>query len=161
MTTDLDIKVLKPGTTEVLDFDVQNAVSGVFEQQPSQMISIPPIPRIPREEVRADTERISAAHDQILIGSLLDTRLRMREPINVHIEQEGEFYLAKFDDLNEFGYGDDPIQAVQDLRNTLAELYWSLQADRVLVGSTTSDITRLKRSSKGTLTPGRSGTSCS
>lgn len=134
-TLPLHIKVLQPGTTEASDVDVENVVSGVLDQQLSRMISLTPIPRIPIREVRADAQIISAAHDQILIGSLLDTRLRMREPINVHMEQEGKFYLAKFDDLNEFGYGYDPIQAVQDLRNTLAELYWSLKAEQEHLGT--------------------------
>ena len=77
----------------------------------------------------------AVAHTQIQIGSLLDHRLRMLEPVTLELEQEGEFYVAKCDDLDEYGYGFDPISAVQDIRKTIAELYWQLKDDRDRLGS--------------------------
>ena len=61
--------------------------------------------------------------------------LRMREPLTLQMEQEGEFYIARCDELNELGYGMDPIAAVQDIRNTIAELYWKLKEDQERLGS--------------------------
>ena len=76
----------------------------------------------------------AVAHSQIQIGSLLDHRLRMFEPVTLEMEQEGEFYVAKYDDLDEYGYGFDPISAVQDIRKTIAELYWQLKDDQDRLG---------------------------
>ena len=77
----------------------------------------------------------AVAHTQIQIGSLLDHRLRMLEPVTLELEQEGEFYVAKCDYLGECGYGFDPISAVQDIRKTIAELYWQLKEDQERLGS--------------------------
>ena len=59
----------------------------------------------------------------------------MLEPVTLELEQEGEFYVAKCDYLGECGYGLDPISAVQDIRKTIAELYWQLKGDRDRLGS--------------------------
>jgi hypothetical protein len=57
----------------------------------------------------------------------------MREPVALRIEREEEFYTAEWRELNEFGYDMDPISAVQDLRNTIAELYWQLRDFDLLI----------------------------
>lgn len=64
-----------------------------------------------------------------------ESTLRIRESLTLQMEQEGEFYIAKCDELNEFGYGTDPTAAVQDIRNTIAELYWSLKGDQERLGT--------------------------
>ena len=64
-----------------------------------------------------------------------ESTLYVREPLTLQMEQEGESYIAKWDELNELGYGMDPIAAVQDIRNTIAELYWTLKADQERLGS--------------------------
>ena len=77
----------------------------------------------------------SLSHDRIEIASLLDTRLRMNGSLTLEMEQEGEFYIAKCDELNEFGYDYDPIGAVQDIRATIAELYWELKENQDRLGA--------------------------
>lgn len=64
------------------------------------------------------------------IGTLLDDRLRLRIPIKVELEREGDFYIVRWGDVDEFGYGHDPMLAVDDLRLTLAELYWTLDKEQ-------------------------------
>jgi hypothetical protein len=76
----------------------------------------------------------AVAHSQIQIGSLLDHRLRMVGPVTLELEQEDEFYVARCDNLDEYGYGFDPISAVQDIRKTIAELYWQLKDDQDRLG---------------------------
>lgn len=63
------------------------------------------------------------------VATLPDDRLRMEEPVEVKIERENEFYIARCDDLNEFGYGESPTEAIEDLQLTLVELYWVLKAE--------------------------------
>ena len=72
--------------------------------------------------------------DRVPIGSLLDVRLRMRRVITLVLQREDEFYIAKYDELNEFGYGHSPIDAIQDFRRTLGELYWSLRDPQKSLG---------------------------
>jgi len=85
-------------------------------------------------EVVEEARHGSIVRDRIQIGSLLDHRLRMSVPITLDLEREDEFYLAKYDELDEFGYGTDPISAVQDFRKTIAELYWQLKEDEERLG---------------------------
>ncbi len=78
---------------------------------------------------------ISAYRDRVEIGSLLDTRLRMRRSLTLEIERQGDSYVAKCSALNEAGYGDDPSQAVQDIRWTIADIYWKLKEDQDRLGA--------------------------
>ena len=65
----------------------------------------------------------------IIIGSLLDDRLRMTGDVKIELEREAEHYIANFEGVQEFGYGLSPLEAVDDLRKSLSELYWSLNED--------------------------------
>jgi len=76
------------------------------------------------------------------LATVPDDRLRMKAPIEVKIEQEGEFYIARCDDLNEFGYGESPTEAIEDLQLVLVELYWALKAERGKLGP---DIARVQK----------------
>ena len=54
----------------------------------------------------------------------------MNGSLTLQIERDGDFYVAGCEELNEYGYGRDPISAVQDARHTIAELYWQLKAEQ-------------------------------
>ena len=89
----------------------------------------------PKSGVQSGDELLeSPALDRILIGSLLDLRLRMAESLVLTMEQDDEFHVAWCEELDEYGYGLDPITAVQDARHTIAELYWQLKADQDRLG---------------------------
>jgi len=94
----------------------------------------PKEPRISREDawnvIAQPKGKGSAVPLRVVIQSLLDRRLSMVEPLTVLIEQEGEFYIAQCEELEEFGYGYDPIDAVDDFRQTVAELYWTLKEEQ-------------------------------
>lgn len=81
----------------------------------------------PSESQLKQTNQTQGRVSDVFVGSLFDDRLRMVEPIHVEVEQEGDDYIAKCDKFNEFGYGEDVFSAIDDLRITLAELYWSLK----------------------------------
>lgn len=74
-------------------------------------------------------KKVDAETKTIVIGSLLDDRLRMTADVKVDLEREAEHYIANFEGVQEFGYGLSPLEAVDDLRKTLSELYWSLNED--------------------------------
>lgn len=137
MTMSPDIQTLPAGVTEA-----RGAVPSIGERGMSHglLINEAQIEQVGQLDLVLEPEAVQpdtlglAVHHQIQIGSLLDHRLRMSEPITLEMEQEGEFHLAKYDVLEEFGYGTDPISAVQDFRKTIAELYWQLKEDEERLG---------------------------
>ena len=77
--------------------------------------------------------------ETIVIGSLLDDRLRMTADVTVNLEREAGHFIANFEGIQEFGYGLSPLEAVDDLRKTISELYWSLNEEDAL-GSDLEDV---------------------
>ncbi len=73
-------------------------------------------------------------------GTLLDDRLRLLRPLTVRIEKENEFFIAGCEYLEEFGYNHDPMSALDDLRVTIAELYWSLKEQQGRLGADLAQI---------------------
>ena len=71
---------------------------------------------------------------RIKLESLADDRLRVKEPIEVVIFAAEGFILAEAVGLNEFGYGDDAVEAVAELRYAIADLYFSLEEDQHRLG---------------------------
>ncbi len=67
---------------------------------------------------------------ELLVGALLDSRLRLVVPLSVSVERENDEYIAHCEVVEEFGYGSEPLEAVDDLRRTVAELYWTLAGGR-------------------------------
>ena len=137
-----EVRVLEPGTADARESQDDIGVSMGGDPTSAEeltYVGLGPIELVSQYQPTLASEPIadlgSAAHDQIEIGSLLDNRLRMRESITLVMEHEGEFYIAKCDELNEIGYGEDPISAVQDIRNTIAELYWQLKENEERLGT--------------------------
>lgn len=119
MTTNVEVQLLTSGGTIARE---TSQVISTVESQGSQ----PAVSLVVNHEVVSG----SAYRNKIQVGSLLDQRLRMREPLTVNIEQGDKFYVAKHEELSECGYGDDPISALQDMRKNIAELYWRLKEDQ-------------------------------
>lgn len=106
------------------------------------MSSVPtptPVPKSVVPDLVDEPPRESFLYKRVQIGSLLDPRLRLREPVTLKMEQDDEFHVAWCEELNEYGYGLDPIGAVQDARNTIAELYWQLKAEQERLGPDLAD----------------------
>ena len=59
----------------------------------------------------------------------------MRRSLTLEIERYGDSYIARCSALNKSGYGDDPARAVQDVRRTIAELYWGLKEEQDRLGA--------------------------
>ena len=127
------IRLLPPGTTKAQDSRETGVSLGLPPGVPPTLVV-----EMHTRGIDAETTEVVTSgtvdRSQIQIGSLLDHRLRMLGPVTLELEQEGEFYVARFDDLDEYGYGFDPISAVQDVRKTIAELYWQLKDDQDRLG---------------------------
>jgi hypothetical protein len=71
---------------------------------------------------------------ELAIHSLGDPCLRLRAPLQVTVEQEGEFVTVWHPELEEIGYGPDLASAVADFQETVVELYSTLCAERDRLG---------------------------
>ena len=71
---------------------------------------------------------------RIKLESLSDDRLRVKGGIEVVIFAAEGFILAEAVGLNEFGYGDDAVEAVAELGYAIADLYFSLEEDQHRLG---------------------------
>ncbi|HLQ77175.1 MAG TPA: hypothetical protein VK210_07460, partial [Terriglobia bacterium] len=60
---------------------------------------------------------------RIKFGMLRDRRLRMLAAITVELERKTETFVAHWPEIDEFGYGDNASEALEDFRKTIEELY--------------------------------------
>ncbi len=60
--------------------------------------------------------------------SVLPTK-KLKEPIESIIESDDEGYIIRTIDLPLYGYGDDPIEAIQNLKYEIESLYDELMED--------------------------------
>ena len=75
-----------------------------------------------------------ALPSEIQLGFLRDGRLRLREPFKVFITREEDQVVAEAGEINEFGYGPNLTEAIQDLQHAIAELYFTLEEDQDRLG---------------------------
>ena len=82
--------------------------------------------------VSPDTTRVSFAplNDwalewplQMQFGGLLDGELFFRKPLQVNIYRDGQSYVAKCTEVDQFGCCADLAEALDDLGRTLSEMY--------------------------------------
>lgn len=64
---------------------------------------------------------------KILFGASVAPLLRVRLPIPLEISTEGDSVVAYCEDLQEFGYGSNLSEALDDFGKTLRELFFSLE----------------------------------
>ena len=70
----------------------------------------------------------------VMLESLGAAELRVKEPIEVTVFETEGFILAEAVGFNEFGEGDSPEEAVADLQEALAGLYFSLEGEQHNLG---------------------------
>ena len=71
---------------------------------------------------------------EFTLGSLRDGRLRVVEPIEVVQTAEDGKCVVETPELNEFGFGDNPSEAIADLQAAIAELYFTLNNEKDRLG---------------------------
>jgi len=89
-----------------------------------------------RDELRQLTALLTRASSRrpILLYSLRYPSLRLVEPLSVSLEYDGEQVIAHAPDLDLFGYGDTEGEALDDLRRTVVDLYYTLREDSESLG---------------------------
>jgi hypothetical protein len=79
--------------------------------------------------VTVSTDVVSPLHFplDLKFAGLLNRRLYFRNPIQVRLyKSEEESYVAECSELDQFGYGSNVAEALDDLGQTLSEMYFYL-----------------------------------
>jgi len=76
-----------------------------------------------------------ATPENLLLGNLNHPRLRLRQPVNVIITRDDSLLIASIPEIEEFGYGPHLTSAIEDLRQTLVELFQTLKSEQSRLGS--------------------------
>jgi hypothetical protein len=72
--------------------------------------------------------------EQVLLGTLADGRLRVKEPIVVKCMREDDNIVAEAAGVNEFGFGQNVSEAIRDLQAAIVELYFTLETEQDRLG---------------------------
>jgi hypothetical protein len=72
--------------------------------------------------------------NEVLLGSLRDGRLHVHSPIKIIFTKEDKHIITEAVELNEFGFGENPSEALADLQCAIAELYLTLDKEQERLG---------------------------
>ena len=78
--------------------------------------------------------RAAALPRKIQFGAVANQKIRVKQPLSVELKREGESVVAYCADLEEFGYGSNVSEALDDFGSTVAELFQSLVHDEPRLG---------------------------
>jgi hypothetical protein len=70
----------------------------------------------------------------VLIYSLHNPLLTLKEPLIAHLEYDTEDVIAFCYDLDVLGHGDTESEALEDLRRTISDLYFELESNKDKLG---------------------------
>ncbi len=87
-----------------------------------------------------DLQKVTPLPEHCKLGRLRDGRLRVVEAIEVKLMREGDKYVVESPELNEFGFGDNPFEAFEDLQETIAELFLTLEEEQERLGPDLSSV---------------------
>lgn len=119
-------KIEPLGTTAIQPDNDVGAYNVLFQEiTPGDIVSVEYVgsdlaPAVPRE---------------VLLGSLRDGRLRVNSPIKIKLMKEDKHIIAEAVDINEFGFGENPSEALADLQHAIAELYFTLEKEQERLGA--------------------------
>jgi hypothetical protein len=70
----------------------------------------------------------------ISLGALRDGRLRVCAGLRVRFQREDTHVIAEAVEVEEFGFGPNPSEALADLQRSIGELYLTVEAERERLG---------------------------
>jgi hypothetical protein len=85
-------------------------------------------------EMHKESVPARATPERLLVGNLNHPHLRLRHPISVMITRDESLLIASIPEIDEFGYGPHLTAAVEDLRQTLIELFQTLKSEQSRLG---------------------------
>jgi len=91
--------------------------------------------------IRNTEEHISARPDSVLLGTVMDRRLRVRKAIPLAVSVEEDQVIVSWDDTNEFAYGASTGDAIEEFSKLVGELYFDLNDQSIPLGK---DLARVR-----------------
>ena len=82
---------------------------------------------------------------EIRLGALRDGRLRVVQPFRVRFSGEGSRVIAEATEVDGFGFGNNPSEALTDLQRALAGLYFSLEQEQQRLGPDLARVWKILR----------------
>ena len=67
----------------------------------------------------------------LFIHSLHDPRLRLNVSLPITLEDDGYQFVAYAPDLDIYGLGETEYEAIEDLRQSIVDLYFDLKAEKL------------------------------
>jgi hypothetical protein len=96
--------------------------------------------------IRSEILRFEKRHAGFVKISILPNR-QLKNPLDAVVEPDDDGYIARTTDLPLYGYGDDPIEAVDALKCEIESLYNDLMQDDML----TNEWIRIKKLLRDTI----------
>jgi hypothetical protein len=81
----------------------------------------------------------------VQFGMILDPAVQVIRAIPVEIRQEGDIYIACWEQAEEFGYGANRSEALNDFGRTIARLFITLNREKDTLGPSLIDTLNLLR----------------
>jgi len=91
-------------------------------------------PLLPPAYLNSTVYLRSATPKKARLGSLNHPFLYLKKPIPLSIEREGDWVVASHSELEEFGFGENFSAAIEDFRQTLIELFLTLESGKKTLG---------------------------
>jgi hypothetical protein len=85
------------------------------------------------------------AERHIAFGLIRDPRLRIRKPIPIDISVEGDTTVATWTEAEEFGYGANRAEAIEDFGQTITQLFITLTREESLLADDLRSVLEMLR----------------
>jgi len=85
-------------------------------------------------EVVLDVRDLPDLEPHILFGLIRDPRLRVKKPIPIDFSVEGSTTVAAWTEAEEFGYGSNRAEAIEDFSRTIGQLFVTLTREESSLG---------------------------
>jgi hypothetical protein len=92
-------------------------------------------PSIDESEAVTDVADLPKADTKIQFAILREPAVKVIQPIPVELKHEGDSVVASWQETDEYGYGLDRSEALEDFGRTVSQLFVSLSRDESVLGN--------------------------
>ena len=94
-----------------------------------------PVPYvIDKSEAVHDVKDLPDVERHLAFGLIRDPRLRIKKPIPIALSVEGDTTVVAWTEAEEFGYGSNRAEAIEDFTRTIAQLFVTLTREESSLG---------------------------
>ena len=100
-------------------------------QFPSIFSNVPYVVELYEQLIQDYEKKLQGKCKNIFIQELRDPRLKLLQPLSILVEFEDDYCIASSADLEIYGTGEDEWGAIDDLKRSIAELYFDLKESKL------------------------------